>query len=174
MASITDIEKTAKLFADARALLAGRLEELNAELETAKRKHMADIKRAVNRASLLQDELRTEIEESPDLFVKPRTLVLHGIKCGFQKKPGRIEWADDAQVVKLIRKNFPDTFDVLVKTTEAPVKKALQQLSALELKKIAVNVTADADEVLIKDTVSDIDKLVEALLREAAAELETA
>ena len=170
MATLKEIEATTKLYADARALLAGRVRELNDQVEAAKRERLPGIKRALNAAALLEMELREQIKESADQFVKPRSVVLHGVKVGYQKAPGAISWTNLDRVVALIREHFPRKFDVLVKATYKPVKKALAQLSAEDLKRIAVTVSADSDEVLIKDTASDVDKLVDALLKEAVEE----
>jgi hypothetical protein len=98
--------------------------------------------------------------------VKPRTVILHGIKVGYRKATGKIEFDDAEQVVKLIRKHFPDQFDVLVKVEETPVKKALANLTAAELKKLGIEVSDSGDEVEIRDTASDVDKLVSALLKD--------
>lgn len=100
------------------------------------------------------------------MFDTPRTVVFYGIKVGLQKGKGAIEWDDDAQVVKLIEKHFPEQADVLIKTTKKPVKKALAQLTVAELKKLGIVVEETGDQVVIKSTDSEIDKLVNALLKE--------
>ncbi len=170
MATLTEIDNAARQFADAHAVLAAYVRELNDAIEAARLKFLPEIKRQKDRAARRHGELRGLIEDSAELFVKPRTITLHGVRVGFVKAKGRIEWDDDDQVVKLIRKHFPEQFDVLVSTVEKPVKKALAQLSAQELKRLAINVTETGDEVMIKDTASDVDKLVDALLKEATRE----
>ena len=35
--------------------------------------------------------LKAAIEQAPGLFVKPRTIVLHGLKLGYQKGKGKID-----------------------------------------------------------------------------------
>ena len=51
--------------------------------------------------ALSYESLRALIEESPELFEKPRSVVLHGIKLGYQKGKGGIVWddADRSQVI---------------------------------------------------------------------------
>lgn len=172
MVTIQDIDRSTKAYADRRAVLVERVASLTEGIESLKREHLRGIKAAVASVKTAEAELRELILENPALFAKPRSLVLHGIKVGYRKASGRIEIDDEDQVVKLIRKHFPEQFDVLVKTTEKPVKKALEQLTAAELKRLGIVVNDTGDVVFIKDTTSDVDKLVAALLKEETEEVE--
>ncbi|HOT30157.1 MAG TPA: host-nuclease inhibitor Gam family protein [Candidatus Ozemobacteraceae bacterium] len=163
---IGTIEKMTKDYADARGTLSGRVTEMNEAIDLIKRRYLPLIKHAVNSALDRKSKLQAEIENHPELFEKPRTLTLHGIKVGFQKQRAGIDWNDDEAVVKLIRKHFPDQVDVLVKTTEKPVKSALNQLTVADLKKLGVSVSDGADEAVIKPTDTDVDKLVAKLLED--------
>jgi hypothetical protein len=100
-------------------------------------------------------------------------MVLHGLQLGYRKGKGAIDWGDDAQVVKLIRKHLPDQFDVLVKTTEKPIKAAVGNLPGPDLKKIGVTVEGTGDVSFAKDTTSAVDNLVAALLKGAEEEAES-
>jgi len=171
VATMKEIEVLTKRYADATGVLSDQLTELGERRRALAREHLPIIKRQVTAARNAKAALSAAIDESPELFVKPRTVTFHGVRVGFQKAKGRIEFDDADQVVKLIRKHFPEQFDVLVKTTERPVKDALAQLSAADLKKLGINVVADSDEVLIKDASGEIEKLVEALLREEPEEV---
>ncbi len=170
MATMNEIDAGAARYATMRGQLAGHVRELADGIERLKREHLGAIKRAVARAKAAGADLSALIEASPELFAKPRTQILHGIKVGFRKGSGKLEFDDADQVVKLIRKHYPEQFDVLVKTTEKPIKSALEQLTAAELKKLGIVVEDTGDVVLIKDTTSDIDKLVTALLKEEEPE----
>ncbi len=172
MTTLTDIEARAKLYADARESLAAIVSTLNADIEALKRKAMPDIKRCIGRASTHHDQLRTLIEASPELFAKPKSRTLAGIKLGFQKGKGKIEWDDPDQVVRLIKKHFPEQADVLITTTEKPVKDALNGLTAAELKKLGISVVEGGEAIFIKPADSAVDKLVDALLKEATADVE--
>ena len=163
---IGTIEKMTKDYADARATLSGRVTEMKEAIDLIKRRYLPLIKHAVNAALERKSKLQGEIENNPQLFEKPRTLVLHGIRVGFQKQRAGMEWNDDAAVVKLIRKHFPEQVDVLVKTTEKPVKTALNQLTVSDLKKLGVSVSEGADEPVIKPTDTDVDKLVAKMLED--------
>jgi hypothetical protein len=172
MFSLGTIEKMAKDFADGREDLSGRVRTLEEEIQAVKKRHLAGIKRSVARVAEKQHVLKTALESSRNLFVKPKTMILHGIKVGFMKAKGKITWADDDQVVKLIKKHLPDQADILIKTTEKPIRDTLQGLTAAELKRIGVTVDETGDVVVIKSTDSEIDKFVEALLKDEETEIE--
>lgn len=166
MRTINEIEKLTKDFSDARRALSERVQTLEDEITALKRKYLPGIRRAVEATSERHESLSVAIEDSPELFVKPRTWLLHGIKVGYQKQKGKIEWEDEATVIKLIKKHFPDTWETYVKTIEKPLKAALEALSVAELKKLGVTAEETGDAVLIKSTDSEIDKLVNALLKD--------
>lgn len=171
MATLNDIERSAKKYADARDHLAGIVAAMNEGIEAIKRDHMKRLKKAVADAAEHHDALKALIEKAPGCFVRPRSVIFHGIKLGFQKGKGKIEWDDADQVVRLIKKHFPEQADVLITTSEKPVKEALNGLTAAELKKIGISVTEGGDAVFIKPADSAVDKIVDALLKDATAEV---
>lgn len=170
MPTLSEIEKLTKAFADVRQQLAERVRSLEDEIMGLKRRRLPVIKNTVNAVIERQSHLKAALEDSKDLFVKPKTLIIHGVKVGFQKAKGKITWADDAQVVKLIKKHLPEQADVLIKTTEKPIKDALTNLPAADLKRIGVTVEETGDQPVIKATDSEIDKFVDGLLKEEGLE----
>jgi hypothetical protein len=164
--TLSEIEVLARQLADARLNLKEGLDELESEMAAIKKKFLPAIRRAVEKAAQRHEALRGAIEETPDLFQKPKTVIFHGIRFGYQKARGEIVWEDAAQVIKLIKRNFPDQAETLLKITETPIKTALAQLSVADLKKIGVTVIETYDEVFIKPTDSEIDKLINALLKD--------
>ncbi|MHB8123769.1 MAG: host-nuclease inhibitor Gam family protein [Desulfuromonadaceae bacterium] len=166
MATLAEIERLTKDYADWRVQLSEAVLVAEHEIAAIKRQHVVTIKRKVEAVAERQAALKAAIEEAPELFKKPRTMILHGVKIGFQKEKGKISWDDKDQVVRLIKKHFPEQADVLIKTVEKPIKDALQQLSAADLKRIGVTIGETGDVVIIKSTDSEIDKLVNALLKE--------
>lgn len=168
MPTLNEIDNLTKRYADRRAALAELMESLESEIEALKRRRLPAIRRASEVAANERAALQCAIEDSRELFVRPRTVVLHGIKIGIVKGKGKIEWDDEDQVVTLIEKKLPELADTLLKTTKKPIKAALAELSAAELKKIGVTVEDAGDVALIKPAASDIDKLVDRLLAESA------
>lgn len=162
------IESCAATYAEARRALSSAVENLNTEIESLKRRALPRIRRLVNGAAEQKAMLSAAIQINAADFASPRTVVLHGIKLGFRKGNGGIEWDDDETVVKLIRKHFPDdSADLLIKTTEKPIAKALAELDVATLKKIGCRVEATGDVVVIKPADSEVDKIVNALLKGA-------
>ncbi|WP_454908413.1 host-nuclease inhibitor Gam family protein [Variovorax gossypii] len=164
------IEALARAYRESRDQLTERATALNDELEAAKRRHLRGLRNAAASVTKAADELREAIDDNRAMFVKPKSVVFNGVRCGLKKGRGSTEWDDDAQVVKLIRKHFPDQFDVLVKVTEKPLKDAMVNLTGDQLKKIGVTVEGSGDVVLVQDTTAEVDKLVKALLKGAEEE----
>jgi hypothetical protein len=170
MATLSEIEKLAKEFSEAREFLKDRVSLLEHNIAEAKRKMLPGIRKGVETAAARKQALFDAIAESQELFVKPKTVIFHGIKLGYQKGKGEITWENTEQVVRLIEKNFPDQAETLIQITKKPLKTALAQLSVQDLKKIGVTVVETNDEVFIKPTDSEIDKLINALLKDEEIE----
>lgn len=162
------LDAAAKNFADARALLAQRMQAHQAEIAAITKRLMPDIQKAAALAAQAEAGLRTHIDGNRELFTKPRSMTLHGIKLGFQKGKGRISWTDAGKVCELIRTKLPNEADSLIKTTEVPIAAALLNLDIATLKKIGCTVTDTDDQIVIKSANSEIDKLVTRLLAEYA------
>jgi hypothetical protein len=167
MTTLTDIDSRARLYADARENLCGIVTDLTAAIEAIKRQTMPELKRAVARAAGHHDELKALIDSAPGLFKKPKTLTLHGIRLGYAKSKGSVKWKDADAVVEAIREHLPEKAEWLIQETPVPVKTAIAQLSADEQKRIGCDVTEAGDQIVIKPVDSEVDKLVDALLKEA-------
>lgn len=173
MGTLAAIEKATKLYADHRELLGLRVQDLHDKIEELKREHLTAIKEAAADAANAKSALEVIIDESRALFVKPRSIIISGIKVGLQKGKGGLDYNDDETVIRLIRKHLPkEQHELLIKVKESVVKKALGELDVATLKKIGVTVQGTGDVVLIKATDSDVDKIVNAMLKEAADEPE--
>jgi hypothetical protein len=167
MPTMKELEASSKAYADARASLA----QLVAELEEARRAFLAanapKVRRKLQRVAELEAQLKQDIDASRHLFVKPRTVVLHGIKVGLEKGTGKIVFDDPDQVVALIDKKLPDMADVLTITERKPNRKALAQLTVQQLRSVGATVEEAGDRVVVRAVDGDVDKLVMALLRGA-------
>jgi len=161
------IEKLCRNYREHYDVLAERCQAMNEEIEAVKRRRLQGIKNAVAKTNDARSELEQAVELAPHLFERPRTMVIAGIRVGYTKQKGRIVFDDPGKVVALIRKHLPDQFDNLVSVKETPLKGGLQQLSGVELKKIGVQIEADIDQVVVKSTDTEVDKLVNALISEA-------
>ena len=164
------ISKNAEVHAQARNLLAERVTALTDAQAALRREHLPGIKRALARAAETEAALRALVEANPGCFIRPRTQVFAGIKVGYAKGKGALSFDDADSVVARIKKHLPEQADVLIRTKEAPVKEALAQLTVAELKKIGVTIEDAGDTVVIKPVDSEVDKMVDALLKAATGE----
>jgi hypothetical protein len=165
------IETQAKAFASARAELADRLNALREEQEAAKRRRLQGITKSLDRVQTVHAVLRASLEASPKLFEQPKTRVLHGIRVGWMKQRGKLEIADAQTCVSALRRVLGDTeAAAYIKVTEAPIRTALANLPAKDLKRVGVTVTDDVDAVVIKAADGDLDKLIDALVGDAELE----
>lgn len=167
--SMEAIERAARAYAAQRSALGLAVQALEGAFAKAREKFMPAIRDRSGQAATSRRALVDLVEAHPELFRKPKTLVLSGIRVGFKKAPGAIRIADPDVTVRLIRKHHPDLADTLIKTTDTVVKSALSTLSAAELKKLGVTVTDTTDQVVAQSTDGEIDKLVEALLKDEPA-----
>lgn len=165
MSALEPIELATKSFAKERSKLADIVGDLNDEIIKLNKKALPAIKAAVNATKEAEAKLIALIEANKALFIKPKSVVMHGIKVGFRKQTGSIEISDEENTIKLIRKHFPEKADVLIVQKESVSKDALSHIKVDELKKIGCKVIADTDMPLIKATDSHVDKLVSALLK---------
>lgn len=170
MKTLEELNERALALSNARLQLGQLVQALNAGLEALKANEMPAIRVAIEQATAAWAALEAGVQSSPGLFVKPRTVAAHGVTFGIQKSKGVINIPDADKTVALIRKHLPEKADVLITTKEVPVKKAVEQLTAADLKRIGVQVTEGQDTVVIRPAPSDVDKLVKALVK---AEVET-
>lgn len=162
---IETIEKNAQRYAQARSELADVVGRLTAEQEEVKRKHMKPLRAAVQKTQQRRDELRIDVEVAPQLFEKPKSRVLHGIRVGYRKAKGKLTFPDPKKVVAKVKEILPDKSDSLVKTEEKPVRAELNKLDAATLRRLGVEVTADTDVAIVEPTTdTEIDKIVDALV----------
>ena len=169
--ALSTIDFRARQYAEARAILGNRVQTLQAEIDRLRRRHLQGIINAAGSVGEYQAALRTEVEQHPELFEKPRTVVLHGVKVGFQKGKGKIVWDNDEKVIALIRKHCTEEqAELLIATVEKPSKDALLALDVGTLKKLGVTIEEAGDQVVIKDAAGDLDKLLQRFLDESAKE----
>lgn len=172
--TLGEIEKLTKDYADARDSLSSTVRALEEKIEAIKNQYLPGIKRQVGIAAERRLNLKNAIEDSKDLFRRPRTVIFHGIKVGLQKGKGKIEFDknETERIVKLIEKHFPERAEDFIETKKTPIKKALNRLTVQELKKLGIEVEETNDAVVIKPTDSQIEKLVDRLLKEKDEESE--
>jgi hypothetical protein len=168
MATMETIREKTVDFADRRELLRLRIDELHTKIEDLKREFLPRIQKAADEAANSREELKVLIEDGKALFQRPKTVIVSGITVGFKKGTGSITFDDEAMVIRKLRKEFqkPEEQEVYIKVTEKVKKGALKDLDVATLKKIGAKVESTGDVVVIKETKSDVEKLLNALLKD--------
>ena len=147
-----------------------QLGEVADEIREAHRKivkqRLRQLRHRVAKVDEAREALRDALAEAvaEGLFEKPRTRAVGAVKIGLRKKPGKLAVADEARTIELIGRKMPDRRAALVKTAETVVKAALKNLSVRECASIGVVLEEDQDELVIRMSSDDVDKLVATLL----------
>lgn len=157
--AMKEIEGRAAAYADAQSKLDDALATLRRDLDEVRLNHMVALKRLSGLVARRESELRSLIETAPDLFDKPRTMIFHGVKVGFTTSKGKVVWADEEQVKKLIRKRFPELEEQLIKTTETVSRDAIRDLDETQMKAIGCRIDGAGDTVVLKSTAGDVEKM---------------
>jgi hypothetical protein len=124
------------------------------------------LKKLIARAAESHAELEAALLAAPQLFEKPRTVVLHAIKVGFRKNEGRIEFEDADAVVNRIQQLL-DVPERYLRVTIQPDKEALATLSGSDLKRLGCRLVETTDSVVIKPVAGDLEKQINILLKGA-------
>jgi phage host-nuclease inhibitor protein Gam len=164
--AMSRIDKHARSYTELRGKIAAIIDELNENIDLLTQEKMPLINELVANAAAQHAELEAAITAAPQLFQKPRTMTLHGLKCGFRKSEGRIEFDDPDTVVKRIHQMF-DAPEPFLRIVTQPNKQALSTLPDIDLKRLGCRVVDPADVVVIKSADNDIEKKVNALFKVA-------
>lgn len=170
--TMEQIETLCADYAKCRDSLYQRLTILEGELQTVKRRHLKELKRCTALAAASESTLRAAIEQGPDLFDKPKTQIFHGIKVGYRKGAGALDWEDDEELVRKIEKLFGDHAEDYLLVKKKPSADSLEGCDAATLKRLGVQVGDDGEQVVIKPVETAVERLVKALLKDAREEAE--
>jgi len=168
--TMDEIVALARAYSKARDALEATGEEIRQLQRRAVRDRLRGMRSRVAETAAAHDALKAAIEGRPELFVKPRTVAVDGVKFGFRKQTGAVDTGDEAQAIALLRKKLPGLADTLINVKETLDKKGLRKLPAADLARIGVTIEDPVDEVVIATAESDIDKLVNALLDDGDGE----
>ena len=162
--SLAQIEKGCERFEQESAALEQLIADLEADLASVKQKHLRGLKKQANAVANSQAELHSLIERAPGLFVKPRTITIHGVKVGYTVANGSLEFDDEDAVIALIKKHLKPDADTYLRKTEAVNKDALRTLTAAELAKVGCRIDGAGDVVILKRVAGDVEKLLNKLI----------
>ncbi len=109
MATMVEIEKKTKEYSEARNVLAARVERLETIMGKVKRRLLPGIRSAVEALAKKHSDLFDAIEESPELFEKPKTQTFHGVRVGYKKDKGKLQIDDESAALILNKMDLADT-----------------------------------------------------------------
>ena len=167
-ATMEDIVALARAFAAARGATEALAEDIKALQRKALRSRLRALRTRIAEQAASEEALRAAILDRPDLFGRPRTVAVDGIRFGLRKQPGSVSVGDEAQAISRLRARFPSRAEGLIRVKETLDRVALRKLPAAELAQIGVTMEKATDEVTIAAASGDLDRVVAALLDDAA------
>ena len=145
--------------------------KLNRDLEAAKDKYMAEIKKAVCEVADGRADIHNYVDGHRELFDKSRSQTMHGIKVGLQKGRGVIECDNEGKAMDWINKYCTaDQAESLIKRYESLNKPALNDMAPVDLRKMGIRIVNTGDKIVIKDVDGEIEKLIASMLKEKEKE----
>lgn len=158
------IETHAKRYQALLAKLNNTSATIRRKISEATAAHLADLKSTMDEMTGLEKQIKEHLIRNKDLFEKPRTRVIHGLKLGFRKGKGKLIVNDEQKLIERLEKEYDDNVGVLVRTSKKIVKAGIEKLDAKELKRLGVTMQ-DADDQVVFDVVEDsMDDLINFLL----------
>ena len=166
METLNEITRLCRLYVDARDARDKVADVIRGETRTAVRQNLRKLRDASARMATHREALVALIADHPDMFEKPRTRAIDGVKVGYQKQKGKVEIGDQAKAIALIKKKLPQFVPTLIVTSERIDKNALRKLTVREMAMIGATLGEDTDQVVVTLAATDLDKLADALLSE--------
>lgn len=174
MPEITEIRAAAKRLATARLESTTRASVLQEALASAIRPiyqaHQAGLDAAAEEEAVAKAELQAMVDAAPQLFKRPRSLTVDGVKCGYRKADDMLDWDDEENVIAriLALPELKPLAQVLVRTEQSLNVVALSELTADQRRQIGVRRIDGVDQSFISFGETDVDKVTKALLADAS------
>ena len=169
---ITAIDLLARQYADAQTDLDTQINDLRHVIDMSVRDAWPALRAATTRAAGRYEALLASVTDARDVFEKPKTKILHGVRVGYRKAKDSIQVLNADNTCALIEKHLPDQVDVLISTTKKPVMAGLEQLDDEQLRKIGCKRVAGRDEPIAALAETELDKVVAALMKGAIEKAE--
>lgn len=174
MPEITEIRAAAKRLAEAHRESLTRSTALQSMLNRAitpiYEAHLEGLDAAAAEEAEAQAELQRLVDAAPQLFMRPRSFTVDGVKCGYRKSPDGLDWDDEASVIARIRAlpGLADLAPVLISTKEVLNRAALEEIDGHDRRRVGIRLIPGIDEAFISFTDSDVEKMVKGLMADAA------
>ena len=168
--TLAAVERLAARFARRRAELGACVREVQAAIDAARTAGRPTLLRRANAAAAARDELEAALAAAPELFSRPRTRLLSGIRVGWRRPPARVEIPDEQRTVTAIRRRFGSESAQYLRERTNVVRAAVRGLPARVLAALGVTVVQPDDAPTIVPADSDLERTVTALLESTPPE----
>ena len=169
--TLDNIRAAAERLAAAHVATTARASLLQDEIKTAVMpiyvRHRSGLDAAAEEEALARDELQRLLDAAPQLFKKPRSILVNGVRAGYRKEEDSLYFADEKGVIARIRALLPDQADLLIRTEESLVLDALPQLDAKDRGAVGISLITGADRSFVTIGDSDVEKLAKTLIADA-------
>jgi len=170
--ALEDIRAAAQRLANAHNDTAGTAALLNAEIKAAIAPILDRYKGTIDTYAVAEAASRARLDclltDAPNLFVKPRSLAVDGVRCGYLKAPDTLDWDDDEIVIARIKALRPDLAPLLIRSRESLVVDALTGLDAKTLIAFGIRTITGVDASFITVGDNDAEKLTRIVIAAAA------
>ena len=171
--TLADIRTAAENLANRHNDTSGCAALLQAEIKSAIAPLLANYKTTLDGYAAAEARAYHALDQllvaAPQLFAKPRSLSVDGVRCGYMKAPDTLDWDDDAAVIARIKALKADLAPVLVRTQESLVVDALAGVDAKDLIALGVRTITGADNSFITVSDNDAEKLTKLVIAAAAS-----
>ena len=169
--TLNDIRVAAERVSTAHLATTARASLLQEEIKTALapiyERHRPGLDAAAEEEAAANDALLSLLNAAPQLFKKPRSIAVNGVRAGYRKAEDSLGWADEMAVIARVRALHPELADLLIRNQESLVVDALAQLEAVVLRAIGVYSISGVDQPFVTVGDSDVDKLAKTLIADA-------
>lgn len=124
-------------------------DRLDKKLRAAKEEHEGRIMELAGELREASNSLELRIPTAPELFKTRRVMDVQGWKVGLRKSKGKLAWADEERVLRLI-KSLMKQPDTLIRRTETPDRGALGKLPVDQLRKLGVELVGSGDRAVVE------------------------
>ena len=162
------LQTVAEKFSAAHSEMAARVRVLLADIEKINQAARPELTTLAMTLATATAELKVEIEDSPEMFVKPKTRLIARIKCGFRKQKGHVVLENEENVISRIRKSLSkEQADTMIRVKESVNKNTAMTLDMHTLKQLGISVIADEDVVVIDAGDKAVDKILAEIMDSA-------
>lgn len=171
--TLSDIRAAAEQLSNAHNDTSATAAHLQAEIKSAigpiLERYQTTLDRYAEAEAVWHRRLDELLASAPQLFVKPRSLSVDGVKAGYRKAEDTLDWDDEAVVIARIEALFPEQVDLLVRSQRSLNIDAVTLLEPAQRQRIGVRSISGADSHYISIGDNDVEKLAKLVIAAAAS-----